>query len=135
MQIIRWFGLAVLLVLVGCQSQRLALGNEEEVRASSNEALIAAYVDTASPQLKAELERRGTFTPQEWQMISERAIHKGMREEVVWVSRGRPWRENEQVDAFGKSKQLCYNVDSNGIPKMYIYIQNGRVSGWQRFDQ
>lgn len=118
-------------ILVGCESQRLALGNEAEVRASTDQQLITAYMDTGSAKLKAELERRGTFTEHEWMLISRRGIQMGMREEVVWVSWGRPWRENEEVDETGRYRQLCYATNASDLSKTYIYLRNGRVTGWQ----
>lgn len=135
MQIIRWLGLVALLVLFGCQSQKIAALDDAELQKVPENELVGAWIDTSSPRVKAELERRGTFSEQEWDLIRRRGIQKGMREQVVYVSWGQPWRINEQVDAFGTSKQLCYDVDSYGIARTFVYVSNGRVTGWQEFNQ
>lgn len=64
--------------------------------------------------------------------IDRGEISIGAREYVVWAVKGRPSKVNETGSATGTLRQLCYDRDTYGIYRTYIYIRNDRVSSWQK---
>lgn len=123
--------LGMVLALCGCQSQRLAVSSTDEVHKASDQELVLAWIDTGSPKLKDEIVARKYFTDAEWEQINTRTYGVGTREMVVWAIKGRPWRVNETAGVGGTTRQLCYDTDSYGFARKYVYVTNGQVTSWQ----
>lgn len=111
---------------------RLKKASPAELAQESTDRLVAAWIENQTRGalndlriVRAELERRGTFTAEEWQLIDERKIRLGMRELVVHASWGQPRRTLTSRGTYGIVKQFVYG----GLAKsQYVFIENGVVS-------
>lgn len=85
--------------------------------------------DTGKAVVTKELERRGTFTPDEWVLIREKSVKIGERQLVVICTMGWPSRVNKSMTAAGSSDQWIYEVAANKF--VYMYLTNGILTAWQ----
>lgn len=120
------------LLLVGCAADRMASLPPEQLAAVPDDQLLSAYTDADYESLKAEVKRRKLLSDEEWSLVQNRQIKMGMREQVLWLSWGRPERVNEDVTPQGRSRQLGYNCDTYGLCHTYVYVDGGVVTSWQK---
>lgn len=117
-------------VLTGCAGSpvRIGMENQEQLAQESDAALINAWAFDKSKNARTELERRGTFTAAEWQLIDQKKIAIGCRESVVYASWGSPTTVNTTTTSYGVHKQLVY---SQQLMPQYVYVENGVVTSMQ----
>lgn len=82
-------------------------------------------------QYKKEIFRRNLLTQEEWELAAQKRIRRGMGQCAMYVSWGKPDRENRSVGSWGVHIQHVYNAGYKYIPVSYVYTENGKVTSWQ----
>lgn len=125
------------IVLAGCAGSpaRLAMMSPEQLQTQNDGQLCAVYGFGHSKKVRAEIERRGLLTTEEWSLVDRRALAIGMSELAMFASLGGPnvvyGSVNETVTASGVRRQYVYR-DSEYGRAGYVYIEGGRVTAYQR---
>jgi len=78
---------------------------------------------------KNDIKKR--FNDEEYQAIVMESIFIGMREEALLMSYGNPNKINTTQSVNFMQKQYIYNRPFHR--NTYVYIENGKISGWQNF--
>lgn len=124
---------ALLLGLAGCSGTVAEVGSRRgtDLEATPTAHVAEAYGEgahghlfTSTAPLRAELERRSAFTPEEWAMIDAKEIRVGASEELVLASWGSPDRTRRGVSAYGGSTLWVYEHDNGDS---YVWLEGGRV--------
>lgn len=105
-----------------------------QLTTQSNGALANGYGIVRDSEVRAELERRKIFTSQEWPLIDAKSVAVGMSELALLASQGLPGiygGVNTTVTASGASKQYVYRLTEYHKPT-YVYVDNGKVTAYQR---
>jgi hypothetical protein len=128
----RTFALVIVATLTGCAGSPASIGmkSPEALKAESATALCNAYAFSKSQKARAELERRGALSPEEWQLAEEEKIKAGMSELALVCSWGMPRDINETVTATTSFKEYVYR-ENQGAKGQYVYVRNGQVTSWQ----
>jgi len=72
-------------------------------------------------RLRAELERRNAFTPEEWSRIDTGHIRVGDSLDLLYASWGQPFKYSSLQSEFGESNLFIYDNSR-------VYLRNGRVT-------
>lgn len=101
--------------------------------------MCAEYDRNQSPNIRAELTRRGTITPEEWALIDQKHIGIGMSEAALLCSWGFPSGRhgtiNQFADAGGITQQYVYPRSYSGDPgATYVYVRDGKIIAADRID-
>ncbi|SRR6266567_1196144 len=122
--------LTVVLTINGCAGSpiRISMDSQEKLANEYYGNLINAWHFDKSVKAKEELRRRGLFTTEEWQLIDNREVSIGMREDAVYASWGYPYHTNTTRTSSGEEKQLVY---PHGGSTQYVYISGGLVTATQ----
>lgn len=130
----RWLIVFALAGLTGCAGSvaELTMKSPEALQAEPSENLAYAYGWDRnigpSKKVRTELERRGTFTAEEWARIDAGKVHVGDSEELLWCAWGVPNDEVKHTSAGGSFKIAYYNRGRRAVE-----ISGGRVqsiTGW-----
>jgi len=113
--------LVATLMLLGCVSAM----SPEQLARIDNLALCAAYDDSRAPNVRAELIRRNLLTDEEWTLIDQHKVRRGMSICALYASWGYPMRSRKSVGSWGVHIQHIY-------VNAYVYTENGIVTAWQR---
>lgn len=115
-------------LLCGCAGSpaRIGMASPAQLAQENELNLINAWDFSKSKNARAELERRGTFTAEEWSLIDRKIVRIGMRELAVYASWGLPGDTNTTHTSRGVHKQLVY-----GSGARYVYTDNGIVTAIQ----
>jgi hypothetical protein len=113
---------------------RLASMSPEELKAENSYALCNALNNNSDNEVRAELERRGQLSDEEWKLIDTGYIQVGMSELALICLKGGiiPGVNgyiNTTTGSYGVHKQYVYENAFGG--RYYVYVENGKVSGWQ----
>jgi hypothetical protein len=103
--------------LAGCRGSpaALALTSDENLALESEAAIINAYrYGGGSKRMRRELERRGTFTADEWGRIERGEIRIGDRALVVRASWG-DGTVSRFTDAWGTTEVWSYGTHSSVV--------------------
>jgi hypothetical protein len=125
------------IILAGCAGSpaRLAMMSPEQLQTQSDGQLCAAYGFAHSKKVRAEIERRGILTAEEWLLVERREVAIGMSELAMVASIGGPnglyGSVNETVTAGGVRRQYVYRDTEYGRAG-YVYTEGGRVTAYQR---
>ena len=79
---------------------------------------------------RKEVKRRGLLSPEEWKLVEQRQIATGMSFCALYISWGRPIKENATVAYNVPHVQHIYPAPGRYEQK-YVYTVNGRVTSWQ----
>jgi hypothetical protein len=79
-------------------------------------------------QYKREMERRKLLTPEEWALVAQRRIQKGISRCALYASWGVPVSEHPS-DGDGGEIQHVYHTGWRISPGA-VYTKNGKVEGW-----
>jgi hypothetical protein len=82
--------------------------------------------------LRAELERRAIFTPEQWAMIDNKQIAIGEPEWLVWCSWGAPDDVDEFTSGSGTTRTLWYKRGYTDPTYQLVSIRLGRVEAFGR---
>lgn len=77
-----------------------------------------------APHIMNEVFYRGLFTAHELTLIKDHKIEIGMSTKTLRLSIGNPSRINKSVGRGYERSQFVYD-------KHYIYVKDGKVTGWQ----
>ena len=132
MGIVRMLVVCVIcLALAGCQGSpaEISMRSEEQLRTTTLHELSVAYGSWGQPKrIRAELERRNAFTPQEWAMIDEGRIRVGSSRELVLAARGDPRYVRRSSSAYGGYREVW--IYEQGRDRDYVYLDGIQVTGW-----
>jgi hypothetical protein len=78
-----------------------------------------------------EARERGLVTHDEIRLIKAEKIQIGMSESALIASWDQPTRINRSVGSYGVHKQFVYGGSSTYLSRTYVYVENGKVRGWQ----
>ena len=131
-------GISLSLLLTGCAAQssfRLSMMSPEELMDETiNELnLCHSYSRNNSDKIKTELLRRDSITRNDWALISQKKIQRGMSELALVCSWGAPGlygSRNQSVGSWGVHTQWVYRSCDICSAK-YVYTENGKVTSWQ----
>lgn len=84
--------------------------------------------DALAEQYKREIDRRKLVTPEEWALVAEERIQKGMSRCALYASWGVPMRENT-VNRDGEEIRHVYHAGWRMSPGA-VYTKNGKIEGW-----
>ena len=117
---------AAAIMLPGCAAYNARVAGDLETRTEIE--LCQVYTMPGgvvhAKAIRAEFDKRKTFTPEEMEAINERSVFIGMRELAVRCSWGSPNRINRTTTAYGRSEQWVYY-------RSYVYLKNGKVDAIQ----
>jgi hypothetical protein len=71
------------------------------------------------------IKEKNTFTEDEFRLITNRQIKRGMSELSAYCSWGFPIRYNDSTGSWGEHRQSILTHDR------YLYIENGILGSWQ----
>lgn len=126
MRLIRCAPAAAAILVTACAG----MYSDDYLAAQDHDALCQGYyIGTGKERLRAELERRGEISPEEWSAIETREIYLGMGAPAVVCAIGRPERVNTTTRAGAVSEQWVYGDLLRGTS--YVYIRDGRVDSIQ----
>lgn len=74
------------------------------------------------------IKEKSTFTDDEFRLIANRQIKRGMSELSAYCSWGFPIRYNDSTGSWGKHRQSILTYDR------YLYIENGILNSWQIYN-
>lgn len=125
--------IAVACALTGCASistpERAAqLEDDQLCRLAYDLPRGGIYGDRQNAVARAEIDRRGLMTADEWTLAEGKLIRRGMSECALLASWGLPSKVNRSVGVWGVHKQYVYR---GYRVSWYAYVENGRVTGWQ----
>lgn len=72
-----------------------------------------------------EVQRRGLLNESDWKLVSEKKIGVGMSQCALYLSWGKPTKENKSV--YGNGVHIQHIYENN----QYVYTENGKVTSWQ----
>lgn len=126
--------IAAVVGLVGCASistpDRAALLEDDQLcRLAYNLPRGGIYGHRQNASARAEIDRRWLMTSEEWALAEGQKIRRGMSECALLASWGIPNKVNRSVGVWGVHKQYVYRGYQQSS---YVYVENGRVSGWQK---
>lgn len=133
---------AIFGLLAGCAvtPERISVWPNDVLCANYGAALrqqLRHSGDLAAPSsMKAELDRRGLFRPQDDLSLATReSVRVGMSECLLYASWGAPTRRNRTASMAGVRIQHVYGSYYHGryvsSRPSYVYTENGIVTGWQ----
>jgi hypothetical protein len=107
--------------------------DRNQLSAVPNDQLIFAlrYKTYRNELMFDEARSRGLLKDYEIYLIKEKKIMTGMSETALILSWGYPTKINRSVGSYGVHKQFVYRGYSRYSPSTYVYVKNGKVSGWQ----
>lgn len=122
--------------LSGCAPHfAISKAKPEALVSVSDMDLCAAFSESGAASVRAEIEKRGKITQDEWELIEGKKIRIGMSEAAMICSWGEPpaasGRVNSTITQYGERKQYVYR-ESRISSAQYVYVTNGRVSAIQR---
>ena len=92
---------------------------------------LAVFGFAGGAPYKQEIIRRNLLTQEEWALVAEGKISRGMSQCAMYVSWGTPHRENRSVGDWGVHIQHVYGEGGKYRSVSYVYTENGKVSSWQ----
>ena len=120
-----------LFVLPACKGSyaEMAMRSPDELQALPKDQLVAVYANERgkwgeNKKLRAEVERRQLFTPDQWAKIEKGTFGVGDPEGVVWVAWGKPDQIHTLTSGAGVSRVLVYGDHADNR----VYITDGRVT-------
>ena len=125
--------IAAAAVLTGCASistpdRAAQLEDDQLCRLAYDLPRGGIYGHRQNAIARAEIDRRGLMTAEEWALAERQRIRSGMSECALLASWGIPNKVNRSVGVWGVHKQYVYR---GYRLSSYAYVENGRVSGWQ----
>lgn len=129
------FIIVIVIALFGCAGSpaRISMMSAEELKKVSSHDLCFAYESNGSEKAETELKRRGEITSDEWRLIKQRKIKRGMSELALvcsWGGVGLYGAINKSVGAWGERKQWVFRP-CRACGANYVYTRNGVVDSWQ----
>jgi len=127
--------LIVIVFLSGCAGSPFQLSrmDREQLSTVTDEQLIRAIDNKVyrTDLMFEEAKSRELFTDEEIRLIKEQKIGIGMSEKALVTSWGNPTKINRSVRRYGVHKQYVYGSYSRYSRPTYVYVENGKVTGWQ----
>jgi hypothetical protein len=118
------------LLAVAALSGCMALKSPEQLAVESDDALVWDYGFQPSAAVRAELERRGTFTDAEWSLIRGRHVQIGAREIVLYAAWGPPHHTDTITTRWGVERTHYYGSDEHPT---IVVVSNGLITSMGRF--
>ncbi|MDD5584928.1 MAG: hypothetical protein PHV55_07735 [Candidatus Omnitrophica bacterium] len=120
------------LLLTGCAGSpvRLSFMSPSQLQGQNTITLCNAYATTKSKKIRDEIYRRREIKESEWEAIDSGSIFIGMSELGLICSFGFPYDINQSVGIWGKHSQYVYHNSYESV--MYVYVENGFVTSWQK---
>jgi hypothetical protein len=124
-----WVALAMTLS-AGCATNptRLAGLSDLDICRGYGTYITWFMSDSLAEQYKREIDRRKLVTPEEWVLVAEERIQKGMSRCALYASWGVPMRENT-VDRDGEEIRHVYHSGWRMSPGA-VYTKKGKIEAW-----
>jgi hypothetical protein len=127
----RWamLGLAMM-VAAGCAIDPARLNGLSDLEVCRGFAVYSAWIisDSRADQYRREIERRNLVTPEEWALVKQKRIQKGMSRCALYASWGVPISE-ETVE--GDKEEIRHVYHSGWLMSPgAVYTKNGKVDAW-----
>ncbi|CAI8773788.1 hypothetical protein [Methylocaldum szegediense] len=122
-------GLAIL-AAAGCAIDPAKLNSLSDLEVCRGYAVYSAWVisNSRADQYRREIERRHLLTPQEWALVEQKRIEKGMSRCALYASWGVPVSE-EAVE--GEKEEIRHVYHSGWLMSPgAVYTKNGKVEAW-----
>ena len=103
--------------------------NRKAKERTKTQQLVAEWVFSQPaymPEYEKELNNRGFFTDEELDLIKNRTLKIGAREEILTCLYGRPDAINRSVSQYGVTKQYVFRNYGT-----YVYTENGVIRSFQ----
>jgi hypothetical protein len=125
--------LAMAVAITGCSgftrldsaAQAMSMSDLELCRRVRSNLCGGIYGCPIDEVAVAEVQRRGLIDEDEWLLIENRKVARGMSECAMRASLAGHPDINRSVGSYGVTKQYVFQ---NGV---YVYVENGKVTGWQ----
>lgn len=111
--------------------ERVAQESDLEVCRSLGVYRGSALFGASASSYEAEARRRNLLTEEEWGMVAAKRVKIGMSRCAMYVTFGKPDRENATTSSYGRHVQHVFNSGYRYIKAYYIYTDNDRVVSWQ----
>ena len=123
------------LLALGCAGSpgRVLLTKSDKLQGVSSFDLCKSFYLRPTAKVRLVLKERNEFTPEEWTFIDEQRIYVGMRELVLTCAWGYPGffgSVSESVIDDVTHRQWVYRA-CPGCRAVYVYTEEGKVTGWQ----
>jgi hypothetical protein len=127
------FAIAAGVSLSGCahSPDRLAKWTDIQLCSRYGSMKTNMFGKGETPSIRAEMERRNLFSPDEWKDIDAKKIYVGMNTCALYASWGASYRENKTGGAYGNHVQHVYKCGACSYPNAYVYTTEGKVTSWQ----
>lgn len=116
--------------VAGCTGSyaEMAARSPEAIKQLPNDQVVAVYASQRawgeSKKYRAEIERRGLFTQEQWSKIDRKKVAIGDPESLVWAAWGNPDDVSTLTTTNGSSRVLYYGDHAENR----VYIENGVVT-------
>ena len=124
------------LTLAACAGSpmRVASMSSEELQTQTDWVLCNALANNKDKEVRDELIRRNALSDAEWKMVDGNYLQIGMSELALMCVKGQiipgvNGSINRSTGSYGVKKQIVY--ESAFGTRMYIYVENGKVTSWQ----
>lgn len=121
-------------LIAGCAAippERAASYSDDLLCYRYNDARGNSSLQKDVPVLRAEIDKRGLITPDEWSLVEQKKIKLGMSECALVASWG-SGKVNKHTNVNGQFNQHVYRLDwCRSCNVQYVYTRNGRVTSWQ----
>lgn len=126
-------------LLQGCAGSPINIANmsQAEMAQQDDITLCYAYGHMKSANIREELLTRKSI--RNWDLIDNKRIKIGMTNAEILCSWGAPMRTYKSVGSYGVHKQYIYGTRVTcgrygciGGVSHYVYIENGKVTGWSK---
>ncbi len=109
----------------------LSAGCTAEPPASSYDARIAAERQTEEAYRQSYIQSHPQLSESEKASILAKRIWIGMTAEQCEASLGKPYKVHRTGTAGGTAEQWVYANRINYRPYLYVYFEEGKLTGWQ----
>lgn len=128
---IRWLPLVLAMIGVsGCAIDPARLNGLSDLDVCRGYAVYATWFisNSRADQYRHEIERRNLVTPEEWVLVEQKRIQKGMSRCALYASWGMPMSENT-VDGAEEEIRHVYHAGWLMSPGS-VYTKHGKVEAW-----